>query len=433
MEEKIELLKKKVTSSGIEFKEVIPENPELSSRITFDIPAGREKYQCIIIYRDERLDEALSLNFEKYRFINSIEAIWSNELKIIEAEVTSNESFGRMYFDRLYKLICKPERNEDDDTEIEISNNIPLPGIDDLTISIGYCSPDFAFLSSVKERGGSRGMNSKRITLKISNSKTQTHDTSKEILEKIANSIFFQIDLNFEIALNLQSQRESILERHNKRIRKQKSIDVSATLKEPKYEYDTEPISLYWYAKESANMPIFQFLAYYQSLEFYFPIYSSFEAKQKIQSLIKDPRFNPNKDSDISKIISTVKVSSYGKSFGSEREQLKSTLTACTNNNELQEFFKLDDKRFDFYAENKGKSIAKQKISVKNETSDFLSEVSERIYEIRCRIVHSKASEGNFDVLLPYSSEVKQLNFDIELIEFLSRRILITSSRALKL
>lgn len=430
MNNKIELLKNRLTAAGIEYTEHISDNPDFSSRILFDIPAGREKNQCLILYREESLDEALNLNFEKYRFISGYEAIWSKELKMIESEITSNEGIGRFYFDRLHRFICKPERNEEDEIENDITV-IPLPGIDELEISIGYCSPEFAFLVGTRERGP-RGRNSRRITIKISNSKTQTHDTSRDTLEKIANSIFFQIDLNFEIAINLQSQRESFIDRRNKRMRKQMSIDESAIMKEPKYEYDSEPISLYWYAKESANMPIFQYLAFYQSIEFYFPIYSSFEAKQKIQSLIKDPRFNPNKDADISKIISTVKISSSGKSFGSEREQLKSTLTASTNNNELHDFFKSDENRFNFYAENKGKSIAKQKISVKNDTSDFLTEVSERIYEIRCRIVHSKASEGNFEVLLPYSSEVKELNYDIELIEFLSRRVLITSSRPLK-
>ena len=35
------------------------------------------------------------------------------------------------------------------------------------------------------------------------------------------------------------------------------------------------------------------------------------------------------------------------------------------------------------------------------------------------------------DVLLPYSTEVNNLNFDIELIEFISRKVLITSSRPL--
>ncbi len=216
-------------------------------------------------------------------------------------------------------------------------------------------------------------------------------------------------------------------------MRKQMFIDESATISEPKYEYDSEPISLYWYAKESMSMPIFQYLGFYQTIEFYFPIYSSYEAKQKIQGLIKDPRFNPNRDADISKIISTIKVSSGGKSFGNEREQLKATLSACTDNQELLNFLKADEERFNFYADNKGKGIATQKISVKNETSDFVTGVSERVYEIRCRIVHSKASEGDFDVLLPYSNEAKKLNFDIELIEFISRKVLITSSRPIKI
>jgi hypothetical protein len=219
----------------------------------------------------------------------------------------------------------------------------------------------------------------------------------------------------------------------NKRIRKQMFVDKTSTISEPKYEYDTEPISLYLYAKESMNMPIFEYLAFYQTIEFYFPIYSSYEVKQKIQSLIKDPRFNANRDADITKIISTIKVSSGGKSFGNERDQISSTIKACTDNTELLNFFKADENRFNFYAENKGKNIAAQKISVKNETADFVTEVSERIYEIRCRIVHSKAPEGNFGVLLPYSTEVKSLNFDIELIEFISRKVLITSSRPLNI
>lgn len=431
MTEKIEALKLKLKNSNISFEEHIPSDPEFLSKITFEIPAGREKFQCVLPYRDELLSEALALDFEKFRFILGYEGVWSKDLNFIEAEITNNEYMGRFFFDRLHKLICRPERNEDEENETEVTN-IPLPNVGDLELSIGFCSPEFALLVGGRERGP-RGRNNRRITLKITNANAQTHDSAKEILEKLANAIFFQIDLAYETPINLQVQRESFLERRNKRMRKLMAVDESATIKEPKYEYDNEPISLYWYAKESANMPIFQYLAYYQSIEFYFPIYSSYEAKQKIQSLIKDPRFNPNKDSDISKIISTIKISSGGKSFGSEREQLKFTISACTNNNELLDFFKSDEKRYTFYSEHKGKNLSKQKISVKNETSDFLAEVSERIYEIRCRIVHTKSNEGNFEVLLPYSNEVKELNFDLELIEFLSRKILIASSRPLKI
>ncbi len=431
MEENILKLKEKLESAKISFEEIVPENPDFPKRMIFEISAAREKNECYLIYREEPINQALDCEFEKFRFIQGYEAIWSKENQVIEAEVSSVDNPSRFFLDRLESLINKPEK-EDEDEESEELLSINLPSIDDYIITIGYCSKEFSFLSSARERGPRRGI-SRRITIKIQNSKLSTHDRAIEILEKIANSIFFQIDLAFEIPVSLQTQRESWIERTNKRRRKQLFVDESATISEPKYEYDSEPISLYWYAKESGQMPIFQYLAFYQTTEFYFPIYSSFEAKQKIQSLIKDPRFNPNRDADITKIISTINSNSGGKSFGKERDQLKATISACTNNIELKEFFNSDQKRFDFFAENKGKSLAKQKVSVKNDTADLVAEVSERIYEIRCRIVHSKASEGDFEVLLPYSNEVKKMNYDIELIEFISRKVLITSSRPIKL
>jgi hypothetical protein len=431
MDEKIIELKKKLEESKIDFKEEIRDEPDYYSKITFQINSGRENHNCTLVYREDVIQQALECNFEKFRFIKGYEAIWSKELNTIEVGLSNITGSSKFFFNRLNKLINKPENSEEEDIEEEVTS-IDLPSIDELEISLGYASNEFLTLTNARERR-MRTSNYKKVTLKITNSNKTTHDTTKEVLEKISNSIFFQIDLAFEIPIHLETQKESWIERRDKMMRKRLFVDKSASISEPKYEYDSEPISLYWYAKESSNMPIFQFLAFYQTVEFYFPIYSSFEAKQKIQSLIKDPRFNPNKDTDISKIISTIKLSSGGKSFGNEKDQLKATLSACTDNSELKEFFKADENRLNFYTENKGKNISKQKISIKNETTDFITEVTERIYEIRCRIVHSKASESEFDVLLPYSSEVKKLNYDIELIEFISRKVLITSSRPIKI
>lgn len=432
MKEKIESLKEKLKNVNINFEEKLFNDPDLRDRLTFLIPAGRDNFPITFIYREEYLDNALKIDFERYKFIAGYEAIWSKDFKIIEAEITNIDyTTGRFFFNRLSRLMGKSEVNEDEENISEITE-IKFPNIGDLEISLSYSSKEFSFLSVGREKGSSV-RNIRRITLKISNANLSTHEGAKDLLEKIANSIFFQIDLTFEIAILLQPKRKTIFERRSKRQRKLMNIEEGANFKEPKYEYDNEPMSLYWYAKESENMPIFQFLAFYQAIEFYFPIYSSLDAKQKIQSLIKDPRFNPNKDSDITKIISTIKLSSSGKSFGNEREQLKSTINACTDNNELIEFLKADEKRFNFYSENKGKKLSAKRISVKNDTADFVTEIMERIYEVRCRIVHTKSSDGTYEALLPYSSEVNELNFDIELIEFLSRKVLINSSRQLKI
>lgn len=431
MTEKIEELKKRLEKAKISYTERISEDPELSSLIKYEISAGREKHECILVYNDAQLDYALATNFENFKFIQGFEAIWSKEMNLIEAEVSSSSAMGSMFFGRLQRLISKPEESENEENNEE-SSEINFPAQNGLEISLGNCTTDFSLLSGTRERGFRR-FTARKITLKIRNTGKSTHDNAKDILEKLANSIFFQVDLAFEIPINLQSQRESFIERNRRRNRKNKFVDKTAVISEPKYEYDSEPISLYWYAKESSNMPIFQYLAFYQTIEFYFPIYYSFEAKQKIQGIIKDPRFNPNRDTDITKIISTIRSSSQGKSFGSEREQLKATISACTNNVELRGFFEADENRNTFFIDNIGKDLSTQKISLKNETADLVAEISERIYQIRCRIVHSKASEGEFEVLLPYSSEVKRINFDMELIEFISRKVLITSSRPISI
>ncbi len=430
MQEKIDLIKKRLDEAKIKYEEVTPKHPELPPRLIYEINAEKEVHQCMLRYKDEIIDIAHDSNFEKFRFLKSLEGIWSEEKETIEVEVSNINLQNSRFLDRLAEIV-KPSGIEDEEKEQELTN-IELPSIGDLKISIGYCSKEFALLTSSRTREiFHRSL--RKISIKIRGAKISNHDAAKDLIEKIANSIFFQIDMRFEIPLSLQSQRKSWVERINSSERKKSIIDQHAIISEPKYEYDNEPMSLYWYAKESFSMPIFQYLAYYQSIEFYFSVYSSYEAKQKIQSLIKDPRFDPNRDTDITKIISNIRISNGGKSFGSEREQLKSTIELCISNEEFLDFFKSDQDRFNFYSDNKGKTLSNHKISVKSEKSDFVAQVAARIYELRCRIVHSKASEGDFDVLLPYSSDVMKMNFDIELIEFISRKVLIRSSRPIKI
>lgn len=422
MDKKLKLVKKRLTDNKITFSEKVRE--DFPTRIFFEIPAGREKHECIMVCREAEIDYALATNFEKYNFIQQYEAIWSKDEQTIEAEVTSQNNF----YGRLHKFLNKNENLENDDND-NIPDYLTLTNFKGLEVTIRKCSPVFSFLTTSRERG-LRRFNMPKITIQIKNTAKTTHDSAKELLEKISNSMFFQIDLAFELPIHLQSQRESFIERFNKRNRKNKLIDENAIISEPKYEYDTEPITLYWNAKETSSIPIFQFLAYYQTVEYYFPIYSNFDAKQKIQNIIKDPRFNANKDSDITKIINSIKSNST-KSFGNEKEQLKSTIAYSLTNHDLKDFFSADETRFNFYAENKGKNLCAQKISIKAENIDLISEVTERIYQIRCRIVHSKLSDSDEKILLPYSSEVKLLNYDIDLVEFIARKVLINSSRPL--
>lgn len=57
--------------------------------------------------------------------------------------------------------------------------------------------------------------------------------------------------------------------------------------------------------------------------------------------------------------------------------------------------------------------------------------MSKRIYEIRCKIVHTKADarDPEVELLLPFSKEADLLQFDIDLIQYVAQQVLIAGSR----
>jgi hypothetical protein len=95
----------------------------------------------------------------------------------------------------------------------------------------------------------------------------------------------------------------------------------------------------------------------------------------------------------------------------------------------LRDFLESDPSRSEFYAA-KGKGVLFHKISISNPNSDLRQDVADRIYDIRCKIVHSKADSRNeeFELLLPFSKEAEQLAFDIELAQYVAQVVLISGS-----
>ena len=52
------------------------------------------------------------------------------------------------------------------------------------------------------------------------------------------------------------------------------------------------------------------------------------------------------------------------------------------------------------------------------------------MYDIRCKIVHTKndSRDGDTELLLPFSTEADQLSFDIDLMQYIAREVLIAGS-----
>ena len=198
----------------------------------------------------------------------------------------------------------------------------------------------------------------------------------------------------------------------------------------PSQEFDEAPMSLYWYARSAQGMPLLQFLAYYQVMEFYFPTYFQAEARRKIRLILKSPVFRADRDADIGRVLSA--LSSKRGSIGDERSMLRATLQECIDPGELRTFLSSNKMKLKFFS-SKAKGLTTHKLPLVNSVADLRNDVADRLYDIRCKIVHTKndVREGEVELLLPFSKEAEQLYYDIDLIRYLSRQVLITASSAL--
>jgi hypothetical protein len=376
------------------------------------LPAGREK-RPIYLFGTDQIVQVLSVPFEQYTFLGNYQALCSYREGKIVAGVRALGPGSANYFKR--KVLGQPG-----DADSKTKNMIDLPRESNRErISIGKIEDESIALLPPGFRSD-RG-----IAMKIEGLQISQHDQALDLLERLSNSLFFQIDLEFEVPLGLVRSR-----RPPARTRKKSDARHRVEIDFPNTEYDDAPISLYWYARGATGMPLLQFLAYYQSIEYYFPVYAQAEAQRKIRNILKDPSFRLEREADIGRILTTLRGGSFG--FGDERSQLRATIQECLDPDQLRSFLTLDEKRVEFFS-SKSKGLTERRIPIQNPSADLRNDVADRIYEIRCKIVHTKVGgqDGNVELLLPFSKEAELLFFDIELLQYVAQQVLIATSSSL--
>lgn len=349
----------------------------------------------------EQIRNFESIKFEDYSIVGAYAAILSKTENTIEAIITA-PNISKIGTTRLKKFLLQGR------SEYKFTQDFDETKFH---ISIANSSKEIRTITDQSDGLG--------LSLKIACKDTVNHEKALVLLTEVSNSLFFDMDIENNIFLTLA--------RYSSR-RKRDSLSRDAKITEyPKNKYDNSSMELYWYARSAINMPLLQFLAYYQAIEFYYPNFFNVELTKKIRAIIKNPSFRIAKDSDVSKILSAIKDK--GSHFGAEREQLKSTLKECLDNEEIAKFVSASTEREKFF-NSKAKGITSKTINVQNKNIDLYIQVAERIYDIRCKIVHTKGddSDGEIELLLPFSKEAEKLDEDIELVKFVAQKIIIHTS-----
>jgi hypothetical protein len=256
------------------------------------------------------------------------------------------------------------------------------------------------------------------LSLKLAGESPKTHDEALRILESASASLFFDLDVLYNLSLGL------IRPRH----RRGQSSRERSTMPPPfpKNVYASEAIALYQYGREAASLPLLEFLAYYQALEYFFPSFAHAKTTAALRSAIMNPRFDPSSDEAISSLIDTA-APAVRAGIG-EREQLRATLDAAVTRQELRDVIEKLDEGDHFTA--KRQSISGLS-ALRPAAADLLEQVVERTYSLRCRIVHTKQDGGpsSEDLLLPSSPDVKHLGPEIALLRYVAQEAIVARAK----
>lgn len=392
------------------------ESVDESNRLVVRLRNGRAT-RSISLYNLARAKSFLKIEFESWVYLGSFDAICNYDSGVVEARLQPHIPIPiRSIWRRLVSVGADAEPG---DKTSEKTINLES-GNEGLSVEIGTASREFRALSN---RGFVSRHNSK--VLRINGSSKTTHDATLELLSRVADALCFQIDLATNVPLSIAKVRRP--QRNLRAIRPDEVGDLGF----PTTEFDPAPMSLYWYGRGATGMPLLQFLAYYQVLEFYFPTYSAEEARRKVRNVLKDPTFRVDRDTDIGRVLSA--MSGAGRSRESEISQLRATVNACVDPEELRAFLCQDDARKEFFS-NKQKGLTDIRINLDRGDVDVRSLVTDLVYDIRCKIVHTKGeADGEIELLLPFSKESELLAHDNQLMVFLARKVLVAASSPIRL
>jgi hypothetical protein len=254
-----------------------------------------------------------------------------------------------------------------------------------------------------------------RSTLKIIGAPSRTHDEAVAVLERYGHAFLFDLDVVHGVSARMTRARVP-----RRRVRVGKSETKPQF---PRNHYAHQALDLYQYGRSAAGLPLLEYLAYYQAVEYFFPYFAREQTIHALRATLLNPAFNASEDADLNRLIGLTST----RNFLAERDQLRATMRASISAADLREFVESSEEVREHFCSKKQAIKGVLPIQINGTYPDLREQAADRIYSIRCRIVHAKQDGGGVgdDVLLPSSAEVHSLQADVELMRLVAQRALI--------
>ncbi|QDO94264.1 hypothetical protein FNB79_11915 [Formosa sediminum] len=417
MKEKLELLENEFKDLTFELKEeqfhYLEEGIKKEDRIYVSGFKGNSEFQ-IVLKPDDDIDLISDLlRKELFIFTDFLAIKYENTIEVLLTTISYRTSFRNIEFDEDVNraVVCNIGMNyfkNDLNILLEIGEDNTLP----------------KFIKFV--RGAFRYSRRRPTILKIENFKKESPDGVINDVRSIINSVLFDIEYNYDIALETVNI-DGLLRRYFRRRRKKNELP-SEKFNLVYKKYIPELIQ-YFHIAEKVDFLPFKFICYYHIIE-YFSDKSAYDLVSKeVKKILLKPDFHIKTDKYVTTAINLfkkendrhtndkVKIERVLKQY-IRREELKESIEEL----ELIEHFS-EPLTFDCVKPLKLPAIDFEK------EGNFFGELTKRIYSTRCSIVHSNPDfdESKAVPFNPSPGNIDKLRIEIEIISQIARTIIIES------
>jgi hypothetical protein len=174
----------------------------------------------------------------------------------------------------------------------------------------------------------------------------------------------------------------------------------------------------------SSNVPVLQFLSFYQVLEYFFVSLSDEQLYQRLTKRLNDPRFTSEPKS-LDRLIQDV---TDHKRMTDETEMLKLVLERYVDENELIEFIKTYEDHLGEQYYTKRRRRFGIESEVKLLSGHLMGNVAKVVKAVRNALVHSSDHHERIERHVPFSEGTRLVEMEVPLLKFLAERVIIASS-----
>lgn len=416
MDKKIEKLKKDFPELKVERKEYhfTFSDAEEESGVYYLI-SGLEGNSNLQIYieKDEELKNLISILKKKIFVFNDFLAIkHENTIEVLLTPLSYRTSYRHI------------DRDDEENFKlIEIGLNYHRNELN-ISVEIGETNkilPQFANLVR-----GAKRYSRKPIILKIENYQKQSLDGIVNDTRNIINSVLFDIEYNYDVALetvNIEGLLRRI-KRRKKRTSELPKEKINLVFK----KYIPELIQ-YFHIAEKVDFLPFKFICYYHIIEYFSDKSAYHIVSGEVKKLLLKPDFHLKTDTYVNQAINLFKREN--DKHTNDKVKIERVLKQYIDREALKEAMTELELVTHFSAEETLDCSKPLKLPAINFDQDgnFYSELTKRIYSIRCSIVHSNPDfdETKAVPFVPSPANIEKLRTEMEIVIEIARMIIVES------